>query len=57
MSKQKLKRKTYQQKQRWCKLLNILRRFNQNPNIWTAITYRSYTSSLVYYGKEIRRNL
>lgn len=57
MSKKKLKHKTYQQKQRWCKLLNLLRRFNQNPNIWTAITYRSYTSSLVYYGKEIRRNL
>ena len=57
MSKQKIKHKTYQQKKRWCKLLNLLRRFKKNQNLWTVITYRSYTSSLVYYGKEIRRNL
>lgn len=57
MSKIKLRHKTYQNKQSWCKLLNMLRKFKQNPNVWAVVSYRSHNSSLIYYGKELKRNL
>ena len=57
MSKKKLKRNNHYIKQYWCEVINNLRRCKYNPNVWTIVTFRCFTSYFIHNGKELRRRL